>query len=54
MTEESTRVVSGKTLFVRNLPYRTSDGELESAFCEYGSLKSSFTVKEKGAHQKEY
>ena len=43
--------VSDKTLFVRNLPYGTSDKELEAVFCEYGQLKSCFTVKEKGAHQ---
>ena len=48
---ESTRSVSDKTLFARNLPYGTSDKELEAVFCEYGELKSCFTVKEKGAHQ---
>ena len=53
MAVESTPLVSGRTLFVRNLPYGTSDKELESAFCECGLLKSCFTVKEKGAHQKE-
>ena len=51
MAVENTRSVSDKTLFVRNLPYRTSDKELETVFCEYGPLKSCFTVKEKGVHQ---
>ena len=51
MAVENTRSVSDKTLFVRNLPYGTSDKELEAVFCEYGPLKSCFTVKEKGVHQ---
>ena len=51
MAVEDTRSVSDKTLFVRNLPYGTSDKELEAVFSEYGPLKSCFTVKEKGVHQ---
>ena len=50
-SDMATQSVSDKTLFVRNLPYGTSDKELEAVFCEYGELKSCFTVKEKGAHQ---
>ena len=37
-----------KTLFVRNLPYTTTDAELEKAFGHYGQINSCFTVKEKG------
>ena len=37
-----------KTLFVRNLPYTTTDKELEDAFSEYGPIKRSFVVKDKG------
>ena len=50
-SDMATQSVSDKTLFVRNLPYGTSDKELEAVFCEYGELKSCFTVKEKGGHQ---
>ena len=38
----------GKKLFVGNLPFSTSDQELERVFSEYGGLKAAFTVKEKG------
>ena len=38
----------GKKLFVGNLPFSTSDQELEGVFSEYGELKAAFTVKEKG------
>ena len=41
-------VKMSNTLFVRNLPYTTSDSELERLFGKYGSLKVCFTVKEKG------
>ena len=37
-----------KNLFVRNLPYTTTDKELEDAFSEYGPIKRSFVVKDKG------
>ena len=37
-----------KTLFVRNLPFSTSDKELEDVFSEYGPIKRSFVVKDKG------
>ena len=43
--------VSSNTLFVRNLPYSSRDADLEAAFAEYGSLKSCFTVKERGGRQ---
>lgn len=49
-----TRMTEGskdkKTLFVRNLPYTTTDAELEKAFGHYGQINSCFTVKEKGKH----
>ena len=37
-----------RTLFVRNLPYSTSDDQLSSVFVKYGAIKSCFTVKDKG------
>ena len=40
--------VSAKTLFFRNLPYRTTDSELEQACARYGTIKACFTVKDKG------
>ena len=46
--------VSSKTLFVRNLPYSSRDADLEAAFSDYGSLKSCFTVKEKGGRLLEF
>ena len=43
-----------RTLFVRNLPYSTSDAQLSSVFEKYGGIKSCFTVKDKGGLQIEY
>ena len=40
-----------RNLFVRNLPYSTSDDQLSAVFGKYGAIKSCFTVKEKGALQ---
>lgn len=40
--------MTSKTLFVRNLPYSTSDSQLEELFSRHGPLKACFTVKEKG------
>lgn len=40
--------MTSKTLFVRNLPYSTSDLQLEELFSRHGPLKACFTVKEKG------
>ena len=40
-----------KTLFVRNLPYTATDKELEDVFSEYGPIKRSFVVKDKGNAQ---
>ena len=42
-----------RTLFVRNLPYSTSDDHLSTIFEKYGAIKSCFTVKDKGALQME-
>ena len=39
--------MSRLTLFVRNLPYSTTDEELATVFGHYGTLKRCFTVKEK-------
>lgn len=35
-------------LFVRNIPYDTTDAELEEAFKAFGPIKACFTVKNKG------
>lgn len=40
--------LSSKTLFVRNLPYSTTDAQLEQTFSRHGALKACFTVKGKG------
>ena len=40
-----------RTLFVRNLPYSTTDDQLLSVFGKYGAVKSCFTVKDKGELQ---
>ena len=39
---------SRKTLFVRGLPYSTSDADLEESFSECGPVKTCFTIKEAG------
>ena len=39
---------SKKTLFVRGLPYSTSDADLEESFSECGPVKTCFTIKETG------
>ncbi len=44
----SQKMSASKTLFVRNLPYSTSDTQLEELFSGHGQLKACFTVKEKG------
>lgn len=46
--EGSADSVSKICLFVRNLPYSVSDGELEKVFQPYGAIKSCYTVKDKG------
>ena len=51
MTEGNEKMAleaQGKTLFVRNLPYTATDKELEEAFSEFGPIKRSFVVKDKG------
>ena len=51
MAEEAEKDPQGtqrKTLFVRNLPYTTSDKLFEDAFSEYGPIKRCFVVKDKG------
>ncbi|XP_059150152.1 RNA-binding protein 28-like [Physella acuta] len=37
----------GKTLFIRNLPYSTTNEKLEKVFSEIGPIKSSFVVSDK-------
>lgn len=56
MAEENVTEVTGeksieaqrKTLFIRNLPYNATDKELENLFSEFGPIKRSFVVKDKG------
>lgn len=40
--------VSKVCLFVRNLPFSSTDTELEDVFKHYGSLRSCYTVKDRG------
>lgn len=47
-TVDSKGNVSKICIFVRNLPYSTTDEELEAVFKRYGALVSCFTVKDKG------
>ena len=37
-----------KTLFVRNLPYSTTNEQLERLFSDIGPIKRCFVVKSKG------
>ena len=50
---EGERSEAGRTLFVRNLPYSTTDDQLASVFAEYGAVKTCFTVKDKGVYTTE-
>ena len=43
--ESSTKLESKKGLFVRNLPYSTTDEELKDFFSHYGETKGCFVVK---------
>ena len=42
--------MSCKKLFVGNIPYSTTDGDLEKAFNDHGEVKACFTVKEPGQY----
>ena len=50
---EGERSEAGRTLFVRNLPYSTTDDQLASVFAEYGAVKTCFTIKDKGVYTTE-
>ena len=41
-------VVSQKVLFVRNLPFSTTDQDLENVFSEIGPIKRCFVIRNKG------
>ena len=41
-------VVSQKVLFVRNLPFSTTDQDLENLFSEVGPIKRCFVIRDKG------
>ncbi|XP_003383450.1 PREDICTED: RNA-binding protein 28-like [Amphimedon queenslandica] len=45
------RVHFSSTLFVRNLPYSTTDEVLQTVFSPYGKLRRAFVVKNKGESQ---
>lgn len=40
--------VSQKVLFVRNLPFSTTDQDLENLFSEIGPIKRCFVIRDKG------
>ena len=37
-----------KTIFIRNLPFETSNDKLEKEFSNYGPVKKAFVVKDRG------
>ena len=45
---KSEEVYSKVCLFVRNIPFSTTDIELEEVFKPFGALAGCFTVKDKG------
>lgn len=45
---EGRAVVSQKVLFVRNLPFSTTDQDLENLFSEIGPTKRCFVIRDKG------
>ena len=45
---ENRSVVSQKVLFVRNLPFSTTDQDLENLFSEVGPIKRCFVIRDKG------
>lgn len=45
---EDRSVVSQKVLFVRNLPFSTTDQDLENLFSEVGPIKRCFVIRDKG------
>jgi len=45
---EDRSVVSQKVLFVRNLPFSTTDKDLENIFSEIGPIKRCFVIRDKG------
>ena len=47
-SEEKTGEKPQKTLFIRNLPYSTSNKKLEETFSDFGPIKQAFVVKDKG------
>ena len=36
------------TLFVRNIPYSSTDNDLEELFSDYGPIKHCFVVRNRG------
>ena len=41
-------LVSQKVVFVRNLPFSTTDTDLENLFSDIGPIRSSFVIRENG------
>ena len=46
--DKESSTTSRKVLFVRNLPFSTSDNDLENFFSEVGPVKRCFVIRNKG------
>ena len=43
-----------KTIFIRNLPFETSNEKLEKEFSGHGPVKKAFVVKDRGREPARY
>lgn len=46
--EEKQPRLAKKVLFVKNIPYDTTDEEFEKAFSDVGPIRKCFLIREKG------
>lgn len=47
-----TVMATGRTIFVRNLPFSATDEQLQELFCDVGEIKRRFVVREHGVRDK--